>query len=222
MSGPKPTTLLLACLVGLSTGAGALRWLVAPHADAATRVVLDQDPAPEPLHDLEIAPDAPRLEGNAANGELPSLEVTPDAPRLEGVEATTAPAMLADNSFCFVCHGNYRQEHLASRHATEGIGCADCHGPSFAHRNDENHTTPPDVMFPARSIDRACRECHATHDVPPRTLIARFLERCPDQTRASAVVCTDCHGEHRLARRIVRWDKQTRALITDTPPTAGE
>jgi len=120
----------------------------------------------------------------------------------------------ADNSACFVCHANYQEEPLANWHAEEKIACVDCHGDSFAHRNDENNTTPPDVMFPAAKIDKACSECHDMHDVAATEVIARLLERCPEKARSGQLVCTDCHGQHRLKLRTVVWDKATGKLLT--------
>ena len=80
--------------------------------------------------------------------------------------------------------------------------------------NDENNTTPPERMYPREKIDASCRECHEDHDVPARKVLAVFLERCPHDVEPKSVVCTDCHGQHRLAIRTVRWDKATGKLIT--------
>jgi formate-dependent nitrite reductase cytochrome c552 subunit len=130
-----------------------------------------------------------------------------------------------DNGACYVCHGNYDGEELALTHAKEAVGCADCHGVSYDHRDDEDNITPPDTMYPADKIDEACRECHDTHDVPATEVIARWQKRCPSKTDASKLVCTDCHGQHRLKRRTVRWDKKTRKLIIgsekETEASAG-
>jgi hypothetical protein len=73
-------------------------------------------------------------------------------------------------------------------------------------------------MFPADKIDSACRTCHDSHDVPARKVLACWKERCPTKTDPDEVACTDCHGQHRLARRTVRWDKTTRQLLGDPKP----
>jgi len=148
-------------------------------------------------------------------------EKLPEAPK-EKVEVK------ADNSACYVCHGNYDGEPLALIHAKEDVGCVECHGESTDHRNDEDNITPPDVMYPADEIDEKCEECHDTHDVPAVKVIARWQKRCPSKTDAGQLVCTDCHGQHRLKNRTVRWDKKTRKLIigdekkadASTKPTA--
>ncbi len=50
--------------------------------------------------------------------------------------------------------------------------------------------------------------------MPAQKVIARLLERCPEKTNPAALVCTDCHGEHRLKVRTVVWDKETRKLLS--------
>jgi len=50
-------------------------------------------------------------------------------------------------------------------------------------------------------------------------VVARYLERVPAKTNPEKVVCTDCHGEHRLRHRSVWWDRETRELIV---PEDGE
>ena len=149
--------------------------------------------------------------------ELPPLVVDKEAPLLlSGSSDEEDPELRAEfalNSACFVCHGNYEREPLARIHATEEIGCVDCHGASFAHRNDENNITPPDVLYPLEAIDAACEECHDSHDVAATEVLARWQERCPEKRDVSQIVCTDCHGQHRLKLRTVRWDKKTGKLI---------
>lgn len=140
------------------------------------------------------------------------LVVDEDAPLLLD-EPGAAAKLLANNGPCFVCHVNYTEEMLASRHAAANVGCVACHGDSYAHRNDENNTTPPDVMYPRDRINAACQKCHASHDVPATKVIELWLKRCPDKTDARSIVCTDCHGDHRLKVRTVRWDKKTGKLL---------
>jgi hypothetical protein len=149
----------------------------------------------------------------------PPLELDTDNPLLleapakptDHVEAKPRPT--ADNSACLVCHANFKKEELASSHATHGIACTKCHGPSIAHRNDEANIIPPDIMLTSSAIDASCAKCHDNHDVEPRAVIARFLEKCPRPTDVQSLVCTRCHGEHRLSVRTVRWDRRTGKLV---------
>ena len=114
-----------------------------------------------------------------------------------------------DNSRCLVCHGNYDEEGFAVHHAKQGIGCEKCHGPSDDHAGDENHTTPPDIMYPADKVNAACLKCH------DGARLAKLEKHTPfwDDIVANTQRCTDCHGKHRLARRSVRWDKVTRKYL---------
>ena len=74
--------------------------------------------------------------------------------------------------------------------------CIECHGLSAAHANDEDiGATKPDIVYRRDQIDAMCRKCHTEHDVLPRDVIARFLER---KLTVSPAVCTDCHGKHRI------------------------
>lgn len=120
---------------------------------------------------------------------------------------------VADNSPCLVCHANFEEEPLSRHHAKVGVGCVRCHGESEAHRSDENNTTPPERMFPRSEIDRACRHCHTTHNAPAKLVIATYLTRCRDITNPEKIVCTDCHGQHRMNHRTILWDKRTGRLL---------
>jgi len=128
-------------------------------------------------------------------------------------EQAAATEAAGENMACFVCHANYMGEFLAERHAKANIGCVSCHGDSFAHRNDENNTTPPEIMHSADEIDPFCRGCHGSHDVPPKKVVARWKEIGLDNGDPTAIVCTACHGDHRMKVRTVIWDKETGKLL---------
>ncbi len=112
-----------------------------------------------------------------------------------------------DNSDCLVCHMNFKKEELARRHQLRGIGCITCHGPSTAHADDEENTTPPDIMWPKQKVNSSCQECHAKEksDETHKTVLAG--------TAAKNKYCTDCHGKHRLPVRTVQWNKRTGELL---------
>lgn len=151
-------------------------------------------------------------------GGPPALEIDKDAPLLlldepEPKKKSSTSEMAADNSMCLCCHLNYEEEFLVTTHAAEGIGCIKCHGECLAHRDDEDNITPPDIMYWPERIDPACQKCHDMHDAPARDVIARWQERCPAKTDPESLVCTDCHGSHRLKFRTVWWNKKTGELI---------
>jgi hypothetical protein len=152
------------------------------------------------------------------SGGLPPLVIDSSEPLLldepdeEAIAAANTEAA-KENAACFVCHTNYRTEFLASSHAKVNISCYRCHGESLEHQNDENNTTPPETLYPAEKIDPFCRKCHQSHDVSPREVIARWKERGLEKTDPQKMVCTDCHGEHRMKVRTIIWDKKTGKLL---------
>jgi hypothetical protein len=110
---------------------------------------------------------------------------------------------------CNDCHMNYIGESLALAHAKAGMSCDSCHGRSRAHYSDESNTTPPEKMYPADEIDPFCQGCHHSHDVPPGKVVTLWMKRMSNKTNPEKIVCTDCHGEHRMKVRTIIWDKKT-------------
>jgi len=139
--------------------------------------------------------------------EDPPPSETPDDPW----EVPAGP--MADNSFCHCCHTNYEKEPFAVWHQKANVGCVKCHGESYAHRDDEDNATPPEIMYWPERIQKNCEKCHDEHDVSAVEVISRWQQRCPAKTDPATVVCTDCHGQHRLRFRTVWWDKKTGELI---------
>lgn len=173
-----------------------------------------------PMREAAVAQESSRQERQEESTEPPPLVVDRSDPLLleEPEEEPRSPWEVkgpkgADNGPCYVCHANYEDEPMAEWHRKAGIGCTKCHGESLAHRNDEDNVTPPETMYWPERIDPACSECHKDHDVPARDVLARWGERCPEKTDAGAVVCTDCHGQHRLKFRTVWWNKRTGELV---------
>ena len=110
---------------------------------------------------------------------------------------------------CNDCHMGYIGEPLTLAHAKAGMSCESCHGKSRAHYSDESNTTPPDKMYPADKINPFCQDCHHSHDVPPDKVVALWMKRNSDKANPDRIVCTDCHGEHRMKLRTIIWDKET-------------
>lgn len=157
--------------------------------------------------------------------------------------AAAATQAANENAACFVCHANYQSEFLANSHARANISCFNCHGESSAHQNDENNITPPEILYSADKIDSFCRGCHKIHDisprdiiadwmkkkaekkntsckgchesddVPPEKVVARWKEVALDKTNPGQIVCTDCHGDHRMKVRTIIWDKNSGKLL---------
>jgi hypothetical protein len=124
---------------------------------------------------------------------------------------SVAEIPVADNSFCFVCHVNYREEKLAVRHARNNVGCTKCHGGSGDHCDDEDNVTPPNVMYTREKVAPECMKCH------PKAKLQGTEGHKPyfQDDAAKKKACTECHGEHRLGLRTVRWDKNTGELLAE-------
>jgi hypothetical protein len=158
----------------------------------------------------------------------PALQVDQGAPLLldEPAEEPAMPKLdpqhpVADNTKCYVCHANYKEEPFVQWHAKANIGCVNCHGASPDHIADENNLTPPNTMYWPSKIGLSCYWCHPEHKAAARDVILRWQERVVGKADPKRVVCTDCHGEHRLKLRTIVWDKRTRVLISKikTPST---
>ena len=103
------------------------------------------------------------------------------------------------NATCYVCHMTFVYEKISSTHFEAKVTCIECHGTSAKHANDENiGATKPDVVYARKDVDKMCGKCHEDHDVAPRKVVARFLQRKLPANREP--VCTDCHGTHRIER----------------------
>ena len=101
---------------------------------------------------------------------------------------------LGPNGACYVCHMTFVREELSKTHLAAKVTCIKCHGLSAKHANDENiGATEPDRTYARRRVNRMCRRCHKTHDVPAEAVVACWIER---RLTESPPVCTDCHGEH--------------------------
>ena len=154
------------------------------------------------------------------NPGLTALVVDKNAPLLLNETPETGKALTeaeTKNAACYVCHANYENEPLAQWHAKANFACTNCHGESIAHKNDENHQTSPDIMYPANNIDQACRKCHPAHDVQPVEVVRRWREHIGDKT--TDVLCEQCHESHDVpAADVVRkWQKQTGQKIYEKP-----
>ena len=114
---------------------------------------------------------------------------------------------VADNSRCAVCHINLIKEELAAKHAKAGVGCAKCHGESDAHIADESwasggNGTPPEIMYPKDKINSGCMNCHKAEKVFVKI---KSHKQDVQAMRDGKLVCTECHGEHKMANRKCKW-----------------
>jgi hypothetical protein len=124
-----------------------------------------------------------------------------------GQNNPTTATLVADNSRCFVCHANFQEEKMVVKHAVKNVGCELCHGSSDAHCSDENNLTAPDKFYARDEANAMCYDCHAAKKLrrgTHKSIVAGTFDR---------KYCTECHGDHRMARRTRHWNKKTRAVI---------
>jgi hypothetical protein len=162
------------------------------------------------------APPPPLL---ALEEDEPLLLEEPAAHGAEG-GAIQAQHDTSINARCYVCHVNFKQDPFVQWHVNKNIGCVKCHGESREHIADEANLTPPEVMYWPSRVGFGCYWCHPRHDVPARDVLARWHELGLDQAKPQRVLCTECHGAHRLRVRTIVWDKRTGALLSKTQPMA--
>ena len=168
-----------------------------------------QDPKPQEKSQPPAAQEKPA-------DKKPLLLLDDEPPLLlddNGDDPSAQDKKMADNSRCHVCHLNYADEAIALVHAKAGIGCVKCHGDCDEHIADESwasggNGTPPGKMYRRQEVDACCEDCHKHHDAPAWKVVARW-EKCrpkqPQKLVAGTIVCTDCHGDHRLAERKCKW-----------------
>lgn len=114
---------------------------------------------------------------------------------------------VADNSRCHVCHLDYVKEDIAVVHARANIGCADCHGDCDEHIADESWAsggkgTPPGKMYRRKEVNAFCTTCHAKDKIDK---IDNIQHKLFFAGTAKEKYCTDCHGDHRLGKRMCKW-----------------
>jgi len=188
--------------VSLTAGVLGLCWGVGS-AEVSPAAASGQKPAAPPA--LQVDKSALLLL------DEPAEEETPEFDPLHPV---------ADNTRCYVCHVNYKEETFVQWHAKANIGCVKCHGDSADHIADEANLTPPGVMFWPSKVGFNCYWCHPQHNAPARDVILRWQELVAGKVDPNRVLCTDCHGAHRLKRRTIVWNKRTGALISKVSPAS--
>jgi len=117
---------------------------------------------------------------------------------------------------CVNCHGQSSAHQNDENNITppETIYSADKIDPFCRSCHKAHNISPKNIIarWLKRNPDKTaptCRGqgCHETDDVPPEKVVARWMERGLDRTEPNEIVCTDCHGDHRMKVRTIIWDK---------------
>lgn len=181
--------LLLAAMAVAGTGCGQIKEKQKPTRNAAPKTEGERVTSREAVKDGE------------------PLLLLDDEPLLlldDGPDGVAPGGPVADNSRCHVCHINYVLEDIAVIHARANIGCADCHGDSDAHIADESWSwggkgTAPDIMYRRDEVNEFCMSCHSRDKIDTEDHQPLFAGTAKEE------YCTDCHGNHRLAKRRAEW-----------------
>ena len=125
----------------------------------------------------------------------------------QGESAKPTTEKPGDNRLCYVCHKDLRTEQITAGHEKYAVTCADCHGASTEHMEDEMLMTKPDRLFGRTEVDAMCITCHdlkVCHANEPamEAFGNKWLGRIRPNGRAITVdsVCTDCHGTHNIVK----------------------
>ncbi len=160
---------------------------------------------PESVQESQVNSEPEKELAKESNADAPLLLA--DEPLLlldddGGTDEAAGP--MADNSRCFVCHVNFMEEDIAVIHARADMGCKDCHGESDEHIADESwasggNGTAPETMFPKPTIVPFCMGCHTKEKIDT-------VQHKPFFADIDKMVCTDCHGKHRITTpRKCKW-----------------
>ena len=58
-----------------------------------------------------------------------------------------------------------------------------------------------------------CKKCHESHDIAAADVVRKWQKQTGQKKSEKPIVCTHCHGEHRLKMRSVRWGKKSGDLL---------
>ncbi len=126
------------------------------------------------------------------------------------------------NIGCFNCHGesSAHQNDENNTTAPETLYPADKIVPFCRSCHTAHDISPRKIIASWQSNQKSekpdpfCSGCHKSDDVPPEKVVARMKELGLEKTDPDKIVCTDCHGEHRLKVRTIIWDKKSGKLLS--------
>lgn len=125
-----------------------------------------------------------------------------------GLALSVAGVGAASADQCGLCHPEQRVSFAASAHASEEVGCVDCHrGNPETQDSERAHRGDFRSLGDRLAVPAVCAECHSDLErMRPYNLpvdqYAVYLTSQHGQTVARgerrAAICTDCHGAHEI------------------------
>ncbi len=171
-----------------------------------------------------------------------AITLTVGSSRL-GAQTKATPEVSAGSKACIDCHKKNNpalvMEWERSRHAAQGIGCADCHGASEGEPDAWKHegtwvsalVTPKDCgTCHEREVTEFSRSHHARAGEILASLdniLAEKIAGLPDNNADAVNGCLQCHGSIvRFSRdangQVVRTGKENKPVISpETWPNSG-
>ena len=126
------------------------------------------------------------------------------------------------NVGCFNCHGESSAHQNDENNITppETLYSADKIDPACRSCHKTHIISPREIITnflkkKSEGANTSCigQDCHKSDDVPPEKVVTRWKELAIDKTDPEEIVCTDCHGDHRMKVRTIIWDKKTGKLL---------
>ena len=126
------------------------------------------------------------------------------------------------NISCFNCHGE-SSAHQNDENNITAPGtmypadkidpfCQSCHK---VHNISSRKIIASFLKKKSEGANTSClgQDCHESDDIPPEKVVTRWKELALGETDPDKIVCTDCHGEHRMKVRTIIWDKKSGKLL---------
>jgi hypothetical protein len=96
---------------------------------------------------------------------------------------------------CAACHAESLADFKTHKHASSGIDCGVCHGPSEKHRTSVGNIPPDRVAAPA-DVSKLCGNCHLAEKQQYES--SAHGRVYTDGKQVKTANCNTCHGHHAL------------------------
>ena len=108
---------------------------------------------------------------------------------------TALTAFAQEPHRCAACHEESVNDFKTHKHATSGIDCGICHGPSEKHRASVGNVPPDQVAAPAE-VSKLCGNCHLAEKRQYESSAHSRVYLSGKKVRTAN--CNTCHGHHAL------------------------
>lgn len=113
---------------------------------------------------------------------------------------------------CAACHEESVADFKSHKHASSGMDCGICHGPSEKHRTSVGNIPPDQVAAPAE-VSKLCGNCHLAEKQQYESSAHGRVYGSGKKVKTAN--CNTCHGNHAvrpLARQAANCQRCHTAL----------